>query len=305
VYNILEVEGLTKSFGLNKAVDNVSFAVQSGSFFSFLGQNGAGKSTTINILIGLLSNDIGHVLYNEKQSIEEFKNQIGVVFQNNVFDDKLTVKENLQLYGTFYFSTRAAMLKRYEEITALLGLDDIVPKRFSMLSGGQKRKAEIARALLFQPQILFLDEPTTGLDPKTRLEVWRFLHEIRKETGMTLFLTTHYMDETADADKVVIIHNGKKMCEGSPSELKTHYSYDRLSMLPKNELEFEKKLKVLNQSFEKIADLYFIRINDTAESIELLSALKNDLRFYEVKKGTMDDVFLSVVGESIIGDNTK
>lgn len=296
--NILQIENLSKSYGNLKAVSDLSFNVPRGSFFCFLGQNGAGKSTTINILIGLLEKDAGKVLY-EGEGFDTFKDKIGVVFQNNVFDDRLTVKENLQLYGTLYMSDVNAMKSRYEQVVSLLGLQDIVKKPFNKLSGGQKRKAEIARALFSSPKILFLDEPTTGLDPRTRTEVWGVLHKIRKATGMTIFLTTHYMEETADADKVIIIHKGKKMCEGSPSELKTRYSYDRLIIVPKNEADFEKKLENKNITFIKTSDTYTILINDVKTSIEMLNTLKDDIRFYEVKKGSMDDVFLQVVGGSI------
>lgn len=296
---IIKVKNLTKSFGGNKAVGGISFAVQSGSFFAFLGQNGAGKSTTINMLIGLLQKDGGEIYYADNRSLDEFKNRIGVVFQNNVFDEKLSVKENLQLYGTFYLPDRNAMSKRYKEIISLFNLGEVEKKRFGTLSGGQKRKAEVARALFPSPKILFLDEPTTGLDPKTRMEVWNILHDVRNETGMTLFLTTHYMEETAEADKVIIIHKGEKVCEGSPSELKAKHSHDKLFIVPKNEAEFEEKLVKQNIPYKKTADNYVIRIDDTAKSIDILSALKNDIRFYEVKKGSMDDVFLTVVGESI------
>lgn len=297
--NLIEIKNLAKTFGTNKAVDGISFTVEAGSFFAFLGQNGAGKSTTINMLIGLMQKDGGDFFYEGNKRIEQFKNQIGVVFQSNVFDDKLTVKENLQLYGVFYLSGRSSMQKRYKEIVDLFSLEKVENKRFGTLSGGQKRKAEMARALFSSPKILFLDEPTTGLDPRTRIDVWNILHKVRKETGMTLFLTTHYMEETADADKVVIIHKGQKICEGSPSELKAKYSFDRLFIIPKIEAEFEKKLKDKNIRFHKSADIFIIKINDTTESIDILSALKDDIRFYEVKKGSMDDVFLSVVGESI------
>lgn len=305
MHNVIEVTNLTKIFGTNKAVDGISFNIPAGSFFAFLGQNGAGKSTTINMLIGLLEKDSGDFFYEDNKTIEQFKNQIGIVFQSNVFDDKLSVKENLRLYGTFYLPDKQSMLKRYKEIITLFDLEDIENKRFNTLSGGQKRKVEIARALFSSPKILFLDEPTTGLDPKTRIDVWNILHKIRKAFGMTLFLTTHYMEETAEADKVVIIHKGQKVCEGSPSQLKSIYSCDKLFIVPKSELEFEQKLKDKKIIFDKSADNYIIKVKDTIESIDILSMLKDYIKFYEVKKGSMDDVFLSVVGESIKGDILK
>ena len=295
--NILAVENLSKAFDGKKAVDDLSFVVQSGSLFAFLGQNGAGKSTTINMLIGLLKKDGGRVLYDGSPDFAAFKNQIGVVFQNNVFDDLLTVEENLKLYGALYLSDPKAVKSRLAEISALLSLSEFSKKKFKTLSGGQKRKAEIARALFTSPRLLFLDEPTTGLDPKTRAEVWSVLHNVRRETDMTVFLTTHYMEETAEADRVVIIHRGRLICEGSPAELKARYSHDRLLITPADAAALEKALRAKDLPFEKTADTYAVRIDDAKQSIEFLHTLKDNIRFYEVKKGTMDDVFLTAVGE--------
>jgi len=296
---IITVENLSKSFNDKKAVDNLSFSVPKGSLFAFLGQNGAGKSTTINMLIGLVKKDGGSICYNGSEDLLSFKNQIGVVFQNNIFDDLLTVEENLLLYGSLYLSDQKTVRTRYKEIVSLLSLAEFEKKRFRTLSGGQKRKAEIARALFISPQVLFLDEPTTGLDPKTRAEVWNILHTIRRNTGMTVFLTTHYMEETADADQVVIIHRGVRVCEGSPAELKAKYSFDRILITPENAGQFEKQLGGKNILFEKTSDTYLLRMENTEQSIDLLYALKDNIRFYEVKMGSMDDVFLNAVGENI------
>ena len=294
---VLTVENLSKAFDGKNAVDNLTFSVPDGSLFAFLGQNGAGKSTTINMLIGLLKKDGGNIVYDGSLNLAAFKNQIGVVFQNNVFDDLLTVEENLKLYGSLYMNGSKSVKARYDEIAALLSLNDFSKKRFKTLSGGQRRKAEIARALFTSPRLLFLDEPTTGLDPKTRAEVWNVLHSVRRATNMTVFLTTHYMEETSDADRVVIIHQGKLICEGSPAELKARYSHDRLLITPKNAAALEKTLNGKDLPFEKTADTYSVRLSDTGQSIGLLYALKDNIRFYEVKKGTMDDVFLNAVGE--------
>ncbi|GHV02237.1 ABC transporter [Clostridia bacterium] len=296
---ILSVENLRKSFDGKPAVDGVSFSVPRGGLFAFLGQNGAGKSTTINMLIGLLKKDGGDVLYDGSPDFAAFKNKIGVVFQNNIFDDLLSVEENLLLYGSLYINDPKTVKTRYREIAAALSLDAFAKKRFKTLSGGQKRKAEIARALFTSPRLLFLDEPTTGLDPKTRAEVWSILHKIRRESGMTVFLTTHYMEETDDADCVVVIHKGKKVCEGSPAELKARYSFDRLLIAPENPALLEESLRNAELEFEKTADTYTVRTGDTRRSIGLLNTLKDNIRFYEVKRGTMDDVFLTAVGENI------
>ena len=297
--NIISVSGLHKRFGETHAVRGIDFEVDGGSLFAFLGQNGAGKSTTINILLGLLQADGGRIDYSAFGSFENFKREIGVVFQNNVFDDFLTVEENLLLCGELYLRDAKSARARLSALCELLSLGEVLKKRFRTLSGGQQRKAEIARALFHTPRMLFLDEPTTGLDPKTRAEVWQLLHEIRREGGMTIFLTTHYMEETADADKVVILHRGEKVCEGSPAELKAAYSQDRLRITPKDAAALENALTERGCTFERIAGHYAVTIQSTAESIVLLYALRENVRFYEAVKGSMDDVFLNAVGENI------
>ena len=298
---ILRVENLSKSFGHLKAVDNLSFSVESGKLFAFLGQNGAGKSTTINMLIGSLSADNGQIVYGGNKSFKEFKDKIGVVFQNNIFDEVLTVEENLKLFGRLYSKNKDSIKERYEELAKLFKYKSFEKKKFKNLSGGQKRRVEIARALFNTPEILFLDEPTTGLDPKTRIDVWKVINNVRKETGMTVFLTTHYMEETNDADEVVIIHTGKKIAEGTPAELKEKLSSDRIKIVPKNQKRFEKLCKDL--SYEKVADQFEFLLKDAQEEIELLEKFKDEIKFFEVLRGSMDDVFLNVVAESLFGED--
>jgi multidrug/hemolysin transport system ATP-binding protein len=293
------VENLSKAFDGKMAVDNLSFTVSKGSLFAFLGQNGAGKSTTINMLIGLLKKDGGKIQYGGSDNFAGFKDKIGVVFQNNIFDELLTVEENLLLYGSLYIDNVKAVKKRYGEINELLELASFAKKRFKTLSGGQKRKAEIARALFTSPQVLFLDEPTTGLDPKTRAEVWSLISGIKRDAGMTVFLTTHYMEETADADRVVVIHQGKHICEGSPAELKERYSFDRLLITPENSKLLERQLDERGIEYTKTADTYMLRADSAGRSIELLFELKDNIRFYEATRGSMDDVFLNAVGTKI------
>ncbi len=298
---ILRVENLSKSFGHLKAVDNLSFSVESGKLLAFLGQNGAGKSTTINMLIGSLSADNGQIVYGGNKSFKEFKDKIGVVFQNNIFDEVLTVEENLKLFGRLYSKNKDSIKERYEELANLFKYKSFEKKKFKNLSGGQKRRVEIARALFNTPEILFLDEPTTGLDPKTRIDVWKVINNVRKETGMTVFLTTHYMEETNDADEVVIIHNGKKIAEGTPAELKEKLSSDRIKIVPKDQKRFEKLCKDL--SYEKVADQFEFLLKDAQEEIELLEKFKDEIKFFEVLRGSMDDVFLNIVGESVFGED--
>ncbi len=300
---ILRVENLSKRFGQLQAVDDLSFVVESGKLFAFLGQNGAGKSTTINMLIGTLSADNGNIVYGGDKTFKQFKNKIGVVFQNNIFDELLTVEENIKLFGRLYTPNKQNIKERYEELATLFDFKSFEKKKFKNLSGGQKRRVEIARALFNTPEILFLDEPTTGLDPKTRIDVWKVVNKVRKETGMTVFLTTHYMEETGDADEVVIIHNGKKIAGGTPAELKEKYSCDKVKIVPKNPKRFEKL--VGGMEYERVADHFEFLFKDANAEIELLEKYKNEIKFFEVLRGSMDDVFLNAVGENVFVEEPK
>ena len=297
--NVIEVSNLSKSFGEKMVVESISFAVNKGSLFAFLGQNGAGKTTTINMIIGLIRQNGGTILYNGQPNFLDYKNKIGVVFQNNILEDLLTVEENLLTYGRLYIPSAKKVKARFDEIVELLSLGGVVKQRFKTLSGGQRRKAEIARALFMSPEILFLDEPTTGLDPKTRADVWEIMHRLKNENGLTIFLTTHYMEETALADNVAIIDQGKIIATGSPTELKSAYAYDKLLITPNDAALLEYKLQALSVPWQKTADVYTLRIDNTQASISLLYNLKEDIRFYEVIKGTMDDVFLAAVGKKV------
>ena len=300
--HILEVKNLKKSFGGTTVVDGISFAVEKRSLFAFLGQNGAGKTTTINMIIGLLPREDGEIFYEGSPDFAAYKNKIGVVFQNNILDDLLTVEENLMTYGALYIKSQKEVKRRFKEIIQLLSLEQVVKQPFKTLSGGQKRKAEIARALFMSPEILFLDEPTTGLDPKTRAEVWGIIHELKDKNGLTIFLTTHYMEETLSADHVAIIDQGKMIAAGSPAQLKSAYTFDKLMITPVDAQRLETQLKAIGFASHRTADTYTLRIDNTAQSIELLHELRENIRFYEVIKGTMDDVFLTVVGETMTSE---
>ncbi|MDR1928329.1 MAG: ABC transporter ATP-binding protein [Oscillospiraceae bacterium] len=295
---ILEVSGLTKRFGEKTVVDGISFSVEKGGLFAFLGQNGAGKTTSINMITGLLRRDGGEIRCCGSTDLAVSQNKRGVVFQNSCLDDLLTVEENLMTHGALYIKSRKRVRARYGEVVALLSLGDVAKQRFKTLSGGQKRRAEIARALFMSPELLFLDEPTTGLDPKTRAEVWEVIHRL-KANGMTVFLTTHYMEETACADRVAIIDHGKIAAEGSPAELKSRYASDRLLLIPEDAPRLERQLKEWNVAAHRRADTYAIQISSAAASIDLLHRLKENIRFYEVRKGSMDDVFLNVIGSPL------
>jgi len=293
---IMRVENLFKSYNNLKAVDDVSFKIKRGSLFAFLGPNGAGKSTTISIMTKLLKADGGKVYLNEQTNDVYFRNKIGVVFQGNILDDNLTVKENLIFRGSSYIKSKKDVFKRYEELKDYLEFSDYENQRYKTLSGGQKRRAEIARALFSNPEILLLDEPTTGLDPETRQIVWNVIDDLKNNSGMTIFLTTHYMEEAANADHVVIIDKGKIVVEGTPAFLKKKYSSDLLKIVPKNKTNFENLLKGLNRDYTKIADQYIIKASDTEDVLSLINKIDNNINQFEVTKGTMDDVFINVVG---------
>lgn len=227
----VEVEHLSKSYGEVKAVNDISFRVRQGSLFAFLGVNGAGKSTTINIICSILKKDAGRVTvcgHDLDREGDRIKEEIGIVFQTSVLDKQLTVAENLDLRASFYGLSRAARKKNVERIVELLSLQPILKRPVGNLSGGQQRRVDIARAMVHDPRLLMLDEPSTGLDPKARLAVWSLIDGIRAETGMTVFLTTHYLEEAEKAGYVVIMDRGQIIAEGTPNELKNRYSYDSL-----------------------------------------------------------------------------
>jgi multidrug/hemolysin transport system ATP-binding protein len=297
VDEILTVKNLVKSYKDILAVDDISFTVKRGSLFAFLGPNGAGKSTTINVVTTLLNKDSGQVMINGKTDEKYFREKIGVVFQNNVLDDVLTVKENLLYRGALYLKTKEKVLERYVELAEFLNLTEFENQRFKTLSGGQKRRTEIARALFANPEILLLDEPTTGLDPETRQIVWKVIEQLKIEKGITIFLTTHYMEEAANADHVVIINKGKIIVEGTPAFLKEKYSYDRFKVVPFDKEKLKKELKKLKKDYVKIADQFIITVENTEDTLNLIETLKDNIKQLEVVKGSMDDVFVNVVGK--------
>ncbi|MDY0074976.1 MAG: ABC transporter ATP-binding protein [Acholeplasmataceae bacterium] len=293
---IIKVEHLAKSYGDIKAVYDISFLVRRGSLFAFLGPNGAGKSTTINVMTTLLDADSGKVYLNDQTDDDYFRSKIGVVFQGNVLDDDLTVKENLVYRGALYLNDKEAVKKRYQELAQYLNLHEFENQRFKTLSGGQKRRAEIARALFSNPEILLLDEPTTGLDPETRQVVWKVIEDLQRNKGMTIFLTTHYMEEAANADHVVIIHKGKIVAEGTPAQLKDKYSHDRLKIVAVDKQEMISYLNANQMNYQKIADQFIIPVQDSKEAIEIILEIKKNIQQFEMIKGSMDDVFIEVIG---------
>ena len=300
---IIEIEHLNKTFGDVKAVRDLSFRVKEGELFAFLGVNGAGKSTTISIMCGQQSKDSGKVVINGAdldESVDSIKRELGVVFQNSVLDKARSVKDNLENRGALYGITGEDFEKRLAELAELLDFSDLMKRAVGKLSGGQRRRIDIARALLHSPKILILDEPTTGLDPQTRKLLWSAISRLRKEQRMTVFLTTHYMEEAADADYVVILDSGRIVAEGTPLELKNKYTGDFITLYGVTEEE----ARALGAAPEKIPGAYRIEVEDTAHATELILQHPEIFRDYEITKGKMDDIFLAATGKVLTGGET-
>lgn len=302
--NAISVKNLTKTYGSVNAVDNISFSVEKGSLIGFLGVNGAGKSTTINMMSTLLEPNSGNIEicgFDIRKDSRKVREKTGIVYQNNVLDDLLTVKENLLCRGMLRCSDKKQAMARLAELEEIFSLTDILKKKYRTLSGGQKRRCEIAAALMHTPEVLILDEPTTGLDPSARREVWSTVEQLRKRTQMTVFLTTHYMEEAAGADKIIIISKGKIVAEGLPHELKEKYAADHLKMYCDNSQK-SKLLKNLALNGEKYTEESYglkILLASTREALPLLDKAGNDFEGFEVIQGTMDDVFLNATREDI------
>lgn len=297
---IIEIENLHKSFKDVHAVNGLSFSVYEGQLFAFLGINGAGKSTTISIICGQLQSDGGTVKVNGKDinaDIRSVKRDLGVVFQNSALDKSLTVLDNLKYRAALYGISGEKFKTRLKELSDLLDLQPILKRTLGKLSGGQKRRVDIARALIHSPKILILDEPTTGLDPQTRKTIWEVIGTLRRRDGVTVLLTTHYMEEAADADYVVIIDSGKIVAEGTPLDLKNEYTGDFITVYG---LE-EERVAALGVKYESVAGAFRISVKDSAEATALIVKYPELFTDYEVTKGKMDDVFLAVTGKNLVG----
>jgi multidrug/hemolysin transport system ATP-binding protein len=295
----LEVKDLVKNYGTLKAVKGISFKVEKQAFFAFLGPNGAGKSTTINMISTLLEKDGGSISINGHQIGKDdtsIRKEIGIVFQTSMLDDLLSVRENLEIRGRFYEMSKARLKSQIEKLTKELSMEDFVHQKYGKLSGGQRRRADIARALINEPSLLILDEPTTGLDPKTREEVWTYIEELRSRQ-MTIFLTTHYMEEAAKASHVTIINQGEIVAEGTPTELKRKYSFDRVRFSGKK-TKIKAVLNDLKIPFQIKEDVIEIK-QSSLDSIDLLNKLEKDLTSFEVIQGSMDDVFITLTGKEL------
>ena len=301
---IIKIENLEKSFGKTKAVRKINLEVYEGSLFAFLGINGAGKSTTISMMYGGLKIDSGRITICGQDvaiNLDKIKHQIGVVFQDSVLDKTLTVYENLKFRAGFYGIFGQDFKARYQELEKLFDLAEIKNQKIQKLSGGQKRRVDIARAIIHQPKILILDEPTTGLDPGTRSKVWRIISKLREDLKMTIFLTTHYMEEAANADYVTILDKGRIIAEGTPLELKTQYATDILHLYGVEEADV-KKLKL---PYQKIHKDFQIKVKNSAIVTQLIVKNPELFQDFELIKSTLDDVFLAVTKSKPGADISK
>jgi len=300
--NALTVTGLVKKYDDITAVDNLSFSVDQGSVFAFLGTNGAGKSTSIGCITTILDYNAGEIKVNDGivgKDNQLIRRDIGVVFQSSLLDPMLTVKENLISRSSFYSMDKKQRDKSISNLVDLIGLESFYNQKYGVLSGGQRRRVDIARSLLHSPSILFLDEPTAGLDPKSRRQVWDTIHSLRINHGLTVFLTTHYMEETEEANMVLVIEKGKKIAEGTPIELKTRYSKNILTIKPHSLNEFINECQKKGYNFSHLNDTVTILLDSSNDAFNLLQKERSIIKDFEFRHGTMDDVFLNLTNTGV------
>ncbi|EEO2658011.1 ABC transporter ATP-binding protein, partial [Listeria monocytogenes] len=297
---MIKLINVVKKFGKIEAVKGINLEVEKGSLFAFLGENGAGKSTTLSMICTESEPTSGEIFIDDEKltfkNRKLFRQKLGVVFQENVLDDLLTVRENLYNRASLYGKTKAEITERLALVSSIMGIEDILNRRFEKLSGGQKRRAEIARAIMHDPEILLLDEPTTGLDPKTRVSVWKIIDYLREELGMTVFLTTHYLEEAKDADQLAVIHKGKIIAQGTPANIRSRFSVDKIFFYDAKVAELQKIMKKMNLPF-KVTNRT-MRVDVIDENVEILAILNQAIGFYdsfEVIKGNLDDAFISMI----------
>ena len=291
----VSVRDLRKSYGDFEAVKGISFEVPEGSFFAFLGPNGAGKSTTISILCSLLDYNSGTVEVFGKDP-SQARTEVGVVFQDHMLDSKLTVRENISLRGSMYGLKGQELKDAVDKVITLTDAAEFADRKYGQLSGGQKRRADIARALVHNPRMIILDEPTAGLDPQSRTSLWRTVLDLNRETGLTVFLTTHYMEEATDADDIVIIDHGEIVAQGRSEELKERYCTDYIRAYPKDPASFSKILDDKGIGYTSDKDVFTIPIGSTKDSVSLLNDLNDHLDSFEVRMGTLDEAFIKITG---------
>ena len=293
----ISVRGLRKSYGDREAVKGIDFEVPEGSFFAFLGPNGAGKSTTISIICSLMEQDSGEVLlFGNDSSLPEVRRDIGVVFQDSMMDRMLTVRENVTLRGSMYGLTGDDLKDAVSSAISKADAMEFADQRYGQLSGGQRRRADIARALVHSPRILLLDEPTSGLDPQTRKTIWETITTLNRESGMTIFLTTHYMEEASESDDVVIIDHGTIVAHGTPVQLREKYCSDNMVLVP---FDMEKLCSALDSSgtpYTVVKDVVHMDIQNTMDALPVIESVKGLISSFEVRMGTLDDAFINITG---------
>ncbi|EAD0585886.1 ABC transporter ATP-binding protein [Listeria monocytogenes] len=299
---MIKLTNVVKKFGKVEAVKGINLEVEKGSLFAFLGENGAGKSTTLSMICTESEPTSGEIfIADEKLTFKNrksFRQKLGVVFQENVLDDLLTVRENLYNRASLYGKTKAEISERLALVSSIMGIEDILNRRFEKLSGGQKRRAEIARAIMHDPEILLLDEPTTGLDPKTRVSVWKIIDYLREELGMTVFLTTHYLEEAKDADQLAVIHKGKIIAQGTPANIRSRFSVDKIFFYDAKVAELQTIIAKINLPFKVTKET--MRVDVINQDVEILAILNQTAGLYgsfEVIKGNLDDAFISMIKE--------
>lgn len=300
----IEVTGLTKSYHDKVAVDDISFSVADGGVFAFVGTNGAGKSTTIGCLTTVLPFDAGTVLvrgHDVRREGERVRESIGVVFQDSLLDPLLTVRENLRLRGRLSRVARTSLDARIADVADLIGLHDFLDQRYGKLSGGQRRRADVARALLHAPTVLFLDEPTAGLDPASRALVWRTLHELSARADLTIFLTTHYLEETEEAARVCIIDDGRIIADDTPARLRARYSRSVLTVTTDDPDGLVALAHEAGADPARDGDVVEIGVASADVARQLLAAAGDRVRDFEFRHGRMDDVFLALTGHTAEG----
>ncbi|EAC3918122.1 ABC transporter [Listeria monocytogenes] len=299
---MIKLTNVVKKFGKVEAVKGINLEVEKGSLFAFLGENGAGKSTTLSMICTESEPTSGEIFIADEKltfkSRKSFRQKLGVVFQENVLDDLLTVRENLYNRASLYGKTKAEISERLELVSSIMGIEDILNRRFEKLSGGQKRRAEIARAIMHDPEILLLDEPTTGLDPKTRVSVWKIIDYLREELGMTVFLTTHYLEEAKDADQLAVIYKGKIIAQGTPANIRSRFSVDKIFFYDAKVAELQTIIEKINLPFKVTKET--MRVDVINQDVEILAILNQTAGLYgsfEVIKGNLDDAFISMIKE--------
>ncbi len=301
---IIKVENLVKRFGNITAVDDISFDIEEGSIFGFLGPNGAGKTTTINILCTLLAPTSGKAYLNGHDcntESAEVRKAIGIVFQDSSLDKDLTARENLMFHAYLYNVDKSERKPRVEDALRFVDLygraDDLVKK----YSGGMKRRLEVARGLIHRPKVLFLDEPTLGLDPQSRMNLWEFITELPKKHKVTIFMTTHYMEEAEVCDKIAIIDKGKIIASGTPQELKKTVGGDIIYLKTDDNNKAIENIKNLFdiEAFEKDGEIYISTLKGDACIPEIIREIGERVLSVRMQRPTLNDVFLKLTGKEI------